>query len=161
RTAAGFGRSWREIAESFGLDPGERMREAIATRKTWSGITLYWPVDGGGRLPVELSGVPMFDENRAFTGYRGFGVCRDLDSLEHLAELRRLEPTAEAIESAARPLAADIVPAESEPAAAVQPPAEDVMASEPQEPSASIAGEASPSADLDEPVERAQNVVPF
>ena len=162
RTAAGFGRSWREIAESFGLDPGERMREAIATRETWSGITLYWPVDGGGRLPVELSGVPMFDENRAFTGYRGFGVCRDLDSLEHLAELRRLEPTAEATESAARPLAADIVPAESEPAPAVQPPAaEDVMASEPQEPSASIAGEASPSADLDEPVERAQNVVPF
>ena len=91
RTAAGFGRPWHEIAEAFGLDPAGRMQDAIATRDTWSGITLYWPVDGGGRLPVELSGVPVFDENRAFAGYRGFGVCRDLDSLDHLAEQRRME----------------------------------------------------------------------
>ena len=32
--------------------------QAVATRATWSGITLNWPVDGGGRLPVELSGLP-------------------------------------------------------------------------------------------------------
>ena len=59
RTAAGFGRPWSEITQAFGLDPQDRVREAIATRETWSGITLYWPVDGGGRLAVELSGLPM------------------------------------------------------------------------------------------------------
>ena len=39
------------------------------------------PVDGGARLRVELSGLPMFDRARNFVGYRGFGVCRDLDGL--------------------------------------------------------------------------------
>ena len=80
-TAAGFGRPWREIAEAFGLDPEGRVMQAVATRDTWSGITLNWPVDGGGRLPVELSGLPIFDHNRNFAGYRGFGICRDLDGL--------------------------------------------------------------------------------
>ena len=38
------------------------MMQAFATRATtWSGITLNWPVDGGGTLPVELSGLPIFD----------------------------------------------------------------------------------------------------
>src|SRR6202012_2346525 len=80
-TAAGFGRPWREIAETFGLDPDGQIVKAIATRGTWSGINLNWPVDGGAHLPVELSGLPIYDHTGTFTGYRGFGVCRDLDSL--------------------------------------------------------------------------------
>jgi PAS domain S-box-containing protein len=91
RTAAGFGRLWSDIAEVFGIDPEGRVLKAVATRDTWSGITLNWPVDGGGRLPVELSGLPMFDRARNFAGFRGFGVCRDLDGLARLAALRRYE----------------------------------------------------------------------
>ncbi len=91
RTAAGFGRLWSEIADAFGLDPEGRVATAVATRNTWSGITLNWPVDGGGRLPVELSGLPIYDRDRNFAGYRGFGVCRDLDGLTRLAALRRYE----------------------------------------------------------------------
>jgi PAS domain S-box-containing protein len=87
-TAAGFGRPWNEIAEAFGLDPEGRMMRAVATRDTLSGITLNWPVDGGGRLPA---GLPIFDHARNFAGYRGFGVCRDLDSLARLTALRRYE----------------------------------------------------------------------
>src|SRR5205807_2045384 len=79
RTAAGFGRLWSEIAAAFGLDPDGRVVKAIATHDTWSGITLHWPVDGGELLPVELSGLPIYDRSRNFAGYRGFGVCRDLD----------------------------------------------------------------------------------
>jgi PAS domain S-box-containing protein len=162
RTAAGFGRPWREIAERFGLDPDDRLREAVASRQTWNGITLYWPVDGGGRLPVELSGVPVFDEGRAFTGYRGFGVCRDLDSLAHLAELRRLEEVNADAEPAAHPLGADTAAAESEHAAAARSPtARDVRDSEPPRPSISIADDISAPAALAAPMERAQNVVPF
>ena len=78
-TAAGFGRLWSDIADTFALDPEGRVLKAFATHDTWSGITLNWPVDGGGRLPVELSGLPVFDRARNFAGYRGFGVCRDLD----------------------------------------------------------------------------------
>jgi PAS domain S-box-containing protein len=90
-TAASFGRLWSEIAEVFGLDPDDRILKAAATRNTWSGITLNWPIDGGGRLPVELSGLPVYDRTGNFAGYRGFGVCRDLDGLARLAALRRHE----------------------------------------------------------------------
>ena len=96
RTTAGFGRPWSEIAETFGLDPDGRVMQAFATRETWSGIMLNWPVDGGGRLPVELSGLPFFDAARNFVGYRGFGVCRDIDGLARLAALRRDELFGEA-----------------------------------------------------------------
>ena len=96
RTVAGFGRPWSEIAQNFALDPDRRVMKAFATGATWSGITLNWPVDGGGRLPVELSGLPIFDRDRNFVGYRGFGVCRDFDALAQLAALRLAELSGEA-----------------------------------------------------------------
>ena len=109
RTAAGFGRLWSEIAEVFGLDPEGRVLKAVATRDTWSGIALDWPVDGGARLRVELSGLPMFDRARNFVGYRGFGVCRDLEGLARLDALRRTEFFSDP--PAPQPLSADIAPA--------------------------------------------------
>jgi PAS domain S-box-containing protein len=90
-TAAGFGRPWPEIAQAFALDPDGQLVKAIATRQSWSGITLNWPADDGSRLPVELSGLPIHDSNRNFVGYRGFGVCRDLESLTRLEALRSQE----------------------------------------------------------------------
>ncbi|MEH2512080.1 PAS domain S-box-containing protein [Nitrobacteraceae bacterium AZCC 1564] len=90
RTAAAFGRLWSEIADTLGLDPEGRVAAAIATHDTWSGIVVHWPADGvGTRLPVELSGLPLYDRQRNFTGYRGFGVCRDLEGLDRLAAQRR------------------------------------------------------------------------
>jgi PAS domain S-box-containing protein len=86
-----FGRPWSEIATTLGLDPEGLVTEAVATRETWTGITLNWPADGGDRLAVELSGVPFFDAARNFIGYRGFGVCRDLDGLARLTVRRRDE----------------------------------------------------------------------
>ncbi len=53
-----------------------------------------WPIDGAAdRVPVEMSGLPVFDRDRAFAGYRGFGVCRDFERLA--AHTSR--PVAEAI----------------------------------------------------------------
>jgi signal transduction histidine kinase len=93
RTTAAFGRLWSEIAAELKLDPDDRIARAVATRETWSSITVSWPVDDGGeRLPVELSGLPVFDRDRLFRGYRGFGVCRDLDRINHLARARRERP---------------------------------------------------------------------
>jgi PAS domain S-box-containing protein len=97
RTTAAFGRPWREIAETFGFDPTGRMMQAFATGATWSGVTLNWPVDGGGTLPVELSGLPIFDAARNFIGYRGFGVCRDFDAIARLAALRLAELSGEMV----------------------------------------------------------------
>jgi PAS domain S-box-containing protein len=123
--AAGFGRRWSEIAGTFGLDPEGRVVKAIATRDTWSGITVSWPVDGGSRLPIELAGLPIYDRARNFVGYRGFGVCRDLDGLARLDALRRHEfltssaaDTADLTETlpvAEPPMAADAVASAASP----------------------------------------------
>ncbi len=153
RTATGFGRPWHEIAETFGLDPAGRIAEAIATRDTWTGITVYWPVDDGGRLPVELSGLPVYDDERNFAGYRGFGVCRDLDSLAHLAELRRAEPSEESSS-----LPPDNLPAQSPHAVAAHPPVDEAVMP-PSAVPASTPDETSTPTDLDTPVETPQNVV--
>jgi PAS domain S-box-containing protein len=95
RTTAAFGRPWREIAETFGFDPAGRVMQAFAAGTTWSGITLNWPIDGGGTLPVELSGMPISDAARNFVGYRGLGVCRDFDAIARLAALRLAELSGE------------------------------------------------------------------
>jgi signal transduction histidine kinase len=93
RTTASFGRLWSEIAAELNLDPENQIARAVATHATWSGITVSWPVDDGGEhLPVELSGLPVFDRDRDFRGYRGFGVCRDLARINHLARARRERP---------------------------------------------------------------------
>jgi PAS domain S-box-containing protein len=81
--AVALGRPWNEIAAQLGLDPAGDVAAAIASRNTWSGITVNWPVEGSDRrLPVELSGLPIYDRDRAFRGYRGFGVCRDVPLVE-------------------------------------------------------------------------------
>ncbi len=91
-TAAGFGRPWQEINATFRLDPEEHVARAVATQSTWSGVTVMWPLDGTDmRLPVELSALPLYDNNRRFLGYRGFGVCRDIEGLARLTAQRRDE----------------------------------------------------------------------
>ncbi len=93
RTTAAFGRLWSEIAAELKLDPDHQVVRAVATRETWSGIVISWPVDElRERLPVELSGLPVFDRDRNFRGYRGFGVCRDIDRINQLARARRERP---------------------------------------------------------------------
>ncbi|MHC2467948.1 PAS domain S-box-containing protein [Bradyrhizobium embrapense] len=182
QTAAGFGRLWSDIADSFGLDPEGRVLKAFASHDTWSGITLHWPVDGGGRLPVELSGLPVFDRSRNFAGYRGFGVCRDLDGLARLAALRRYEFFSGAI--APKSLSADAapVPRTAAPPGPAAPPQDnppphaepppDMTAAPPEELTEPSAAETSHQADPDHAVETheeaqearhdtPQNVVPF
>jgi len=93
RTMAAFGRPWNEIAAELSLDPKSEVARALASRETWSGIVVPWPVDDlSERLPVEMSGLPVFDRDRSFCGYRGFGVCRDLDRINELARARRERP---------------------------------------------------------------------
>jgi PAS domain S-box-containing protein len=90
RTAAAFGRPWSELATALGLDPEGQVARALASRETWSGITVAIPVDGlDARLAVELSGLPVFDRDRSFRGYRGFGVCRDVARIAELTRARR------------------------------------------------------------------------
>jgi PAS domain S-box-containing protein len=169
RTMAAVGRHWSDIAGELDLDPDNHVARAIATHDTWSGIVLSWPVDDSSeRLPVELSGLPVFDRDRVFRGYRGFGVCRDVDRINALVRERRerpaeILPAPQApppqapppdIEAPARPAvmaqAADEIVATAEPEA-VQPEATEPEAVEPE------AAEPEP-IDI---VPGAANVVPF
>jgi PAS domain S-box-containing protein len=160
-TAAGFGRPWSEIAEVFGLDPDGRVLNAVATRDTWSGITLNWPVDDGGRLPVELSALPIYDRMRNFVGYRGFGVCRDLDGVTRLAALRRYELFS--VPPTPQTLSADIAQADPpKRSSAPELPSESETLSPitPEKP-ALITVETSQQTDLETAVETPKNVLPF
>jgi signal transduction histidine kinase len=88
--AAAFGRLWSEIAADLKLDPDKLLARAVATHEPWSGIALSWPLDGSNeRLMVELSGLPVFDRDRTFCGYRGFGVCRDIARVTRLEREHR------------------------------------------------------------------------
>ena len=90
RAQAAIGRPWQEMAAELGLDPEGQVARAVATRDTWSALSVSWPLDAGAeRLMVELSGLPVFDRDRMFRGYRGFGVCRDVARLATVMERRR------------------------------------------------------------------------
>jgi signal transduction histidine kinase len=145
--AALLGRRWSEIAAELKLDPQDQVANAVASRETWSGITVCWPIAataGSGpqpqlRLLIELSGLPVFDRDRNFRGYRGFGVCRDLAQINGLARatgsmLRDAAPASaatpphdaaivvpdqDATAAGADPALANVVP--FRPAAAVEP----------------------------------------
>ena len=87
-----LGRRWRDIAAELKLDPADQVAAAVASRETWSGITVSWPIAAPPgsdrhselRLRIELSGLPVLDRDRSFRGYRGFGVCRDLAQINGL-----------------------------------------------------------------------------
>ncbi|MFT4118156.1 PAS domain-containing protein [Bradyrhizobium sp.] len=165
-TAAGFGRPWREIADEFALDPDGRVAEALATQDTWAGITVNWPADGGEHLPVELAGLPVYDGGRNFAGFKGFGVCRDLDGLNRLEALRRFELFAEPPVPVA--LSADVPGPEPEAETAAKPPEHEPPAPEPEiepEPKPDLPEPVTEAnshpTDLETPVETPPNVVPF
>jgi PAS domain S-box-containing protein len=93
QTAAVLDRPWSEIARALGIDGAGRLAQALALRDTWSGIVIDWPVDGTSEtLPIEMSGLPVFDRDRQFAGYRGFGICRDMEKLERLQRQRASAP---------------------------------------------------------------------
>ena len=93
QTAAVLDRPWPEIAAALKVDGDGRMTQALAARDTWSGIVIDWPVDGTSeRLPIEMSALPVYDRDRRFAGFRGFGICRDMDRLERLQRQRASAP---------------------------------------------------------------------
>ncbi len=103
-TAAVLGEPWSQIAERLALDPEGQVARAVASHDTWSGIVIAWPIEGDATVDVELSGLPVFDRDRSFRGYRGFGVCRDMARLSAAMEARHDPPApAPAATDAAEP----------------------------------------------------------
>jgi PAS domain S-box-containing protein len=93
KTVAVLGRNWDDIGKALKLDPGGEITNALSRHETFSGIVMAWPVDGLDQpLAIEMSGLPIFDSERRFAGFRGFGLCRDVGRLK---ELRSRKPAQE------------------------------------------------------------------
>ena len=111
------GRSFLELASRLRLAPDDRLAAAFASRRSWSGVELDWPLDGGSaRVPVTLGALPAFDDARRFGGYQGYGVLH-LDRLRSEPEA----PSANLAVATAEPNvpAAVAPPVEAEPAPAL------------------------------------------
>ena len=121
KTAAMLDRPWSEIADTLNLDAEGKVAAALAAQDTWSSIDVLWPVDDeDDRLPIEMSGLPVYDRERRFNGFRGFGVCRDVDRLAAIQARRAQSPTAPAEAKPEEPVANVL----SFPSAPPAPPAE-------------------------------------
>ncbi|HEY0122186.1 MAG TPA: ATP-binding protein, partial [Rhizobium sp.] len=77
------GAAFADVAAHFNLDPDGKIAELLARRDTWSGRTIYWPVENTGLMvPVDLAALPTYTRSRDFDGFRGFGVVRLSDAIE-------------------------------------------------------------------------------
>ncbi len=71
--ASALGRPWDEVCAELELDPAGEVAERLRTRAPWADVGIAWPLAGGGRLPLVLSALPIFDRGRTFIGFRGLG----------------------------------------------------------------------------------------
>ncbi|MGA9136639.1 MAG: PAS domain-containing sensor histidine kinase [Methylovirgula sp.] len=85
--AADFlGCDFADVAKYLERESDARLGRAFRERETFSGIEVLWPIaDAAAAVPVSLGGLPAFDRDRRFDGYRGFGVI-------HLERLTAAEP---------------------------------------------------------------------
>lgn len=75
------GRTFTEVAQAFALDPSGDIRDLLERHDTWSGRSVLWPIEGTAlRAPVDLAALPVYDRERRFEGFRGFGIVRLADA---------------------------------------------------------------------------------
>ena len=76
-----LGKDFADVAKYLDQEPLGALARAFARRETFSGVEVLWPIAGAAAaVPVGLGGLPAFDRERHFDGYRGFGVIH-LDRL--------------------------------------------------------------------------------
>ncbi|MGJ8572135.1 MAG: ATP-binding protein [Hoeflea sp.] len=72
-----IGRKFPDLARVFNLDPDHVISDLLNRRDTWSGKTVFWPVQGTDLVtPVDLAALPTYTRDRRFDGFRGFGIVR-------------------------------------------------------------------------------------
>lgn len=77
------GMAFTDLAALFHLDPEGKITELLNKRDTWSGKTIWWPVEGTSLVvPVDLAALPTYTRTREFDGFRGFGIVRIGDAAE-------------------------------------------------------------------------------
>lgn len=88
------GRSWQDIAGDYQLDPDKLVQAAISSKDMWGGHRVVWELPKRkARAEIELSAMPVFDDERKFQGYRGFGSCRLEQDANFSKTKTRTQPT--------------------------------------------------------------------
>ena len=139
-----IGRPFDEVAKRFGLDPDDEIAGLLARRDTWSGRAVLWPVAGTDlKVPVDLAALPVYDRDRNFEGFRGFGVARMGDAIvDPEAVGLSLRPPEDAAEpEVVQAAAAENAPAETVEAETAQDAAAPVEQSQPAEMAAPVEDE--------------------
>jgi PAS domain S-box-containing protein len=73
--APSAGETLTALSARIGFDPTGDLAEAIAARRTFSALRLGWPEANRVNVRIALiSGAPIFDAERRFAGFRGFGL---------------------------------------------------------------------------------------
>ena len=122
-----------DFAARVALDAGGALTAAIDARRTFSALRLAWPDVSGAVARVALiSGAPIFDKGRRFSGFRGFGLFTD-----ETVAVAPIETVPPATEEPAQSV--DAVPAQAE----ALPPVDAASFAEPASPP--LFGEAPPS----------------
>ena len=81
-TANITGKSWSGVARALGFDESGAISQLLKKADTWSGRSVLWPVQGSDMtMPVDLAALPIFDRERNFEGFKGFGVIRTADAM--------------------------------------------------------------------------------
>ncbi|MDF1606592.1 ATP-binding protein [Hoeflea sp. YIM 152468] len=76
-----IGRKFPDLARVFNLDPDHVISDLLNRRDTWSGKTVFWPIQGTDLVtPVDLAALPTYTRDRQFDGFRGFGIVRSGDT---------------------------------------------------------------------------------
>ena len=94
------GSNWSELASTMKLDAEGKIANHLKGQAIWT-ETSYWPLNEAGadedapkRVPISLTAMPVFDRNRLFQGFRGFGTM-DWENVAVRPELDALEIAAE------------------------------------------------------------------
>nr|WP_253962692.1 histidine kinase dimerization/phospho-acceptor domain-containing protein [Aurantimonas marianensis] len=83
RSADVVDRSFRDVAEAYGIDADGEVGRLLDRRDTWSGRTVFWPLENTDkRVPIDLAALPVYARDRSFDGFRGFGIARLADAVE-------------------------------------------------------------------------------
>ena len=87
------------------------LQEALRNRHPFAGFISRVDMPDGSQLWIERSGKPVFDENRAFKGYRGVGsnVTAEIEARDEAAKARQqLEEANASLEATVQQRTADI-----------------------------------------------------
>lgn len=83
-----LGRDFASLLAEQGVEDCAALHQAIAARRTLTGLDVQWPIPGHhAKIAMTLGGVPSFDAQRAYEGFRGFGVVH-LDRMSALGEVQ-------------------------------------------------------------------------